>query len=59
MCPICKSTQTTRVLGDREIHITRDDVKKRVGADLTAFRCQEGHVFFLLSDDLRKEDRAG
>jgi hypothetical protein len=61
ICPICKGARTAPVLFDREIYVTgREGVRKRVGADLSAFRCETGHVFFVLTDDLpieAKEER--
>jgi hypothetical protein len=47
------------MLDEHEIHVTGDGKRLKVGADLAAFHCQEWHVFFVLREDLRKQEQAG
>jgi hypothetical protein len=58
VCPICKTTRTAAVFGQREIRITNQGETKKVGTELSAFRCEPGgHVFFVVAQDLKAADR--
>jgi hypothetical protein len=60
ICPICKTSRTTSVFGQRDVRVTQQGVTKTVGAELAAFRCEPaGHVFFVLVSDLRTAGMAG
>ena len=54
VCPICKSSRVAPVFEKREIRVSEGEKTSKVGAELSAFRCDpEGHVFFVLTEDLK------
>ena len=45
------------VLAQRDIRVSDENGHKKVGAELSAFRCKAGgHIFFVLTQDLKANE---